>query len=121
MLDSTTLLPLAVLALVSVGFYAWGVWVSRRQRAAMYRFAPRGLLVGTVLALGGVALALSRVQSANVAARAADPAVAARQLADGTSSAIALATVPVGLGSVVWLVCAVIVLVGTIRSPPSSP
>jgi hypothetical protein len=111
---------LAALLLCFTALYVWGIWVARRQREWLYRLAARCVPVGVVFGMGGVSWALWRVARAEEAARAGDPSAAAAQLAAAISGTVALAAVPIALGSLILIACTVVFVLGTARRPVRS-
>jgi hypothetical protein len=113
---STLLLLVAAFAL-TLALYAWGVWVARRQQAPVFRWAKRGILVGTCFAFGGAALALRQLGTWGTTPHAGDPGASATQLGQDISRAFTLAVVPVGLGNLILVVSVIMLIVGTVRAP----
>jgi len=105
---------LVALVPFSVALYAWGIWVARRHPGRIYQLAARGVLVGIVFGLGGLAFAEWRLAQAQEAARGADPANAAVELARAISKTVVLAAVPISLGNLILLACIVVFVLGTV-------
>jgi hypothetical protein len=113
---SKVLLPAALSIALMLALYVWGVWVARRQQAPVFRWAKRGILVGTCSAFGGAALALRQLGPWNTTPHAGDPGASAAQLSQSISRAFTLAALPVGLGSLLLLASVVVLIVGTVRT-----
>lgn len=113
---STLLFPSALSAALMLALYAWGVWVARRQPAPMFRWAKRGILIGTCFAFGGAALALRQLGPWNTMPRAGDAGASATQFSQSISRVFTLAALPVGLGSMLLLASVIVLIVGTVRA-----
>lgn len=109
-------LALAVVLVSTFALYAWGMWVSRRQRHPVYRGAARGVLLGVVIALAGATFALRRLESVRGGAVGSGSAADATAYARGVSSSFGLAAIPIALGNLILVASLTVLLVGTLRT-----
>ena len=115
--------PLALVAVAALAFalYAWGRWVTRRQRAPVFRFATHGIWVGTSLALAGALWAVRRLADVSETLAPTAASDAAAQHAEQISRTVGIAALPVGLGNLVLLASVIVLIAGTLRAPDRAP